>query len=469
MANSGFRTFGLLREHTIDTPTITPVATNVNTTTALTITSSAFFVYLQSPSDVYTNWGAVTHISSEWEVSSDSTFSIIPAIYHVTSTSSLLSATIPAHTFSGGTTYYARVKYNSYAELNSSWSGSNVSFTAQSPYVVTPNITSPANGTVLYVPNGSFTLYGSAYTDPHQMSTFVSADWIVVNPGATQTLWSNYGNTTPPTSGISIPLSNTYPTVIYVAVRYHGTNGAISQWSYAPNVAPNIWVGYNIEYCIPTSPNLSTSVFKVNMAPVFVNGIWYDWSNWMNTNAVWVSPGGEQSTYIADYMPITIPLTLPVIPPPNSNTNTYYFNYMWDNAGQIVINGGGYVNYILVNFDFVNYGCNFQNGNNMPIGSPCVTPLSLTGGVQYLITVTGYNAPNQVPPGSTLTYAEVNDWSSNPAGMCLVINGPNQNPSANYSNVSGVTVFNLVWYVGQTAPYCASGTYYNGECHCFTP
>lgn len=101
---------------------------------------------LNAVSSVFEQQGNLSHISSTWELSTNSSFNSI--VTRLTKdTNNKTSWTVPG--LLTNTDYYVRVKYHSEFDLESSWSNS-VTFRTKAASVNTPTITSPQNDGLLY-------------------------------------------------------------------------------------------------------------------------------------------------------------------------------------------------------------------------------------------------------------------------------------------------------------------------------
>lgn len=191
-------------------------ATNVNTTT--TVTSSSF-----SSSD-----SGDTHLSSDWELATDSSFST------KVKTSTGSSADKTSWNLSGlaaNVTYYVRVRHNGSESGPTGWSSTS-SFSTKAPDVIgqtsKPNITSPSSGAVDL--NTSFTVTASAFSSGVSADSHKASDWeVATDIGFGAVVKSSYDNTTSKTSWSvgGLEAGKTY----YLRVRYKGNTGGNSPWS----------------------------------------------------------------------------------------------------------------------------------------------------------------------------------------------------------------------------------------------
>jgi len=182
-----------------------------------TITSSAFDTV---PA------GQDTHLSSDWEIATDSGF--------VTVVRSSYADTVNKTSWTVGTglaintTYYVRVRHTGNVYGDSSWS-TGVSFTTVNIYVATPSVTSPSEGaTVGRTP----TITSSAFdTVPTGQDTHTSSDWeIATDVLFTTVVSSSYNDTVNKVSWAS-STQLTAGITHYVRVRHTGTTYGDSAWS----------------------------------------------------------------------------------------------------------------------------------------------------------------------------------------------------------------------------------------------
>lgn len=191
-------------------------ATNVNTTT--TVTSSSF-----SSSD-----SGDTHLSSDWELATDSSFST------KVKTSTGSSADKTSWNLSGlaaNVTYYVRVRHNGSESGPTGWSSTS-SFSTKAPDVIgqtsKPNITSPTNNATGL--GTSFQVTASAFSSTLSGDTHNTSDWEVgTDSSFGSVVKSSYDSATSRTSWSVGGLvgGSTY----YVRVRYKGLKGGLSPWS----------------------------------------------------------------------------------------------------------------------------------------------------------------------------------------------------------------------------------------------
>lgn len=145
---------------------------------------------LNAVSSVFGQQGNLSHISSTWELSTNSSFNSI--VTRLTKdTNNKTSWTVPG--LLTNTDYYVRVKYHSEFDLESSWSNS-VTFRTKAASVNTPTITSPQNDGVLYygdniISTSSFSSVGelSHSNTEWEIATDVNFTNIVASTNATNT------------------------------------------------------------------------------------------------------------------------------------------------------------------------------------------------------------------------------------------------------------------------------------------
>lgn len=203
----------------IITPTITaPVqgATNVNL--APTLTASAFAT---APA------GADTHQSSQWQISTSSTFTTTVFDSGVT-TVNKTSISIPNGVLAMGTLYYARVRFTGPIIGTSAWSTPTLSFTTTTQYVATPTLTM---SDVVTAVGETPTLTGSAFTVVNGSDSHSATDWQIVKISDGSVAWQSLGNSTNKTS-IKVPNGALVINTQYRArVRYAGGTLGYGAWA----------------------------------------------------------------------------------------------------------------------------------------------------------------------------------------------------------------------------------------------
>lgn len=122
-----------------------------------------------------------THISSHWQVSKYSNFSVL--LIDETSTGSLYQYTLNVGTLTNGESIFWRVKYigqlDDSSQGESEWSNSRIINFVEAPLIInTPTLIAPSNGATPDVANGSTTLQSSAYSSNYP-STHGSSHWMV--------------------------------------------------------------------------------------------------------------------------------------------------------------------------------------------------------------------------------------------------------------------------------------------------
>jgi phosphodiesterase/alkaline phosphatase D-like protein len=145
---------------------------------------------LNAVSSAFEQQGNLSHISSTWELATNSSFSSIVTRLSK-DTINKTSWTVPG--LLTNTDYYVRVKYHSEFDLESSWSNS-VTFRTKAASVNTPTITSPPNDGLLYygdniISTSSFSSVGelSHSNTEWEIATDVNFTNIVASTNATNT------------------------------------------------------------------------------------------------------------------------------------------------------------------------------------------------------------------------------------------------------------------------------------------
>lgn len=199
----------------VNTPSITsPSNGATGLIPTMTLSGSAFSV--TGASD--------THLSSDWQIATDSGFTNIVSSL-TADTTNKTSWTV---NLSLNTTYYIRVRYKGTTYGNSNWS-TTVSFSTIANYTPnTPGITSPTTGATNQGPTVSFS--SSAFAMNGGSATHTSSDWqIATDSGFATIVFSTTNDTTNKTSWTSPNL--TANTTYYARVRYLASNGIYSGWS----------------------------------------------------------------------------------------------------------------------------------------------------------------------------------------------------------------------------------------------
>jgi len=198
-------------------------------TTGLTINSFTF----TATSSPFSSPSGSLHVSSDWQVATNSAFSNI-VFQSLNNTTNKTSIQI---TVSSENTYYIRVRYKDSYNKYSQWSNAS-SFIISILPPGTPSITYPTTG--LTINDFTFTATSSPFSSPSG-SLHVSSDWQVATDSAfSNIVFQSLNDTTNKTSiQITVPSENTY----YIRVRYKDSNNKYSQWSsvvsFNVNVIPN--------------------------------------------------------------------------------------------------------------------------------------------------------------------------------------------------------------------------------------
>lgn len=200
---------------TINAPSFTsPASTGVPQTP--TFASTAFTI----------NGGVDTHVSTDWQISSDANFTT-STLQSIGDSVNKLSWT-PSGSLASSTTYYARVRHRGTALGVSNWSATLTLTTSASASLVTPSITSPANNATGISPYSAIS--ASAFSVASGTDTHASTDWQVASDsGFTTILVQSLADTTNKTTWV--PTGVTAGAVCYVRVRYRGTNLGTSAYS----------------------------------------------------------------------------------------------------------------------------------------------------------------------------------------------------------------------------------------------
>lgn len=169
--------------------------------------------------------GQDTHLSSQWQISTDLGF-ITVVFDSGTSTTNKTSVSVPAGTLSLNTTYYARVKYTGAIIGASAWSSTRT-FTTANQSVNTPTVSVTGGPTSV---GETPTISTSAFSVTSGTDTHVSTDWQVVKVSDGSVVWQSLGNTTNKTS-IVVPAALLQVSTQYKArARHSGASLGSSGW-----------------------------------------------------------------------------------------------------------------------------------------------------------------------------------------------------------------------------------------------
>lgn len=250
-------TFTTKAQPVVAAPSITsPTNGATNVDYNATMTASAFTMSV----------GTDTHASTTWQISTNSGFTAL--VVNTTETGAYKTS-LPLN-LAYNTTYYARVRYTGTEAPASNWSTTVVFTTEQQPAIVTPSITSPANGATNQ--QQSLTLTSSAYSTVNSAETHYSSDWQLSTVNTFATLVTSVtGSTTSKTSWAVSGLA--YGTTYYARVRYRGSGALLSNWSATisftvrpqPIVAtPTLTAPTNGATGVSINPTLTSSAFAMS-------------------------------------------------------------------------------------------------------------------------------------------------------------------------------------------------------------
>jgi hypothetical protein len=166
--------------------------------------------------------GALTHLSTDWQVSKNSTFTDI-AFERMASTN---LSSLPTTGLPHDTQYYVRARFNMSESISSAWSATS-SFKLVRMGVNAPTITSPTTNAQSISTSPTFS--SSAFASTGGV-THTSTSWeVATDANFTSVVKSSYSNTASKTSWSTSGLS--LATTYYVRVKYHGSGGFDSAWS----------------------------------------------------------------------------------------------------------------------------------------------------------------------------------------------------------------------------------------------
>jgi len=180
--------------------------------------SSAFATYLV---------GADVHVSSDWQIATDAAFLNIVA--SATADQENLTSWTPSEPLPIDTTLYARMRQTGNSLGQTDWTPV-VSFTTTNQYIVTPTITSPADGAT-DVPEQPVIESSVFATSPAGADTHVSTSWRLRDGGGA-VVWESLNDASNLTS-ITIPegVLSEGQVSYTIEVQYHGTTLPDSGWS----------------------------------------------------------------------------------------------------------------------------------------------------------------------------------------------------------------------------------------------
>lgn len=201
----------------IATPSIVnPTQGSTNVPIGVTLTASEFATYPN---------GADTHLSTDWRIR---TMAGVVVWQSLNNTGNKTTIKVPENTLPLSTQLQVDVRYTGSTPPASAWSAP-VSFTTTNQVIVTPTITSPANGATNIGATPTFTSSAFA-TNPAGVDTHKSTDWRLSN-AAGVVVWSSGGDTVNKTS-ITVPSGILTPNTQYTLdVRYDGNTLPVSLWS----------------------------------------------------------------------------------------------------------------------------------------------------------------------------------------------------------------------------------------------
>lgn len=227
----------------IETPSITaPTANATNIGTAPNFTSSAF-----------RSTGGVTHESSTWEVSKDSSFGTI-----IKNTNKNVNSKVSWST-SGlelNTQYYVRVKFFGSSGIESAWS-QPIGFRTLSASINKPRITSHLDGARIMAP-ATFT--SSAFSATSGV-THTSSTWHIARD--TGFSWTHERSVESASNKTSWPMSTKFQNGVtyYIYVIHHGTIGGVTISS--PRSDTISFVGAALAAPTITNPTAGSSNFPL--------------------------------------------------------------------------------------------------------------------------------------------------------------------------------------------------------------
>ncbi len=198
-----------------------PAANASNVSREPTLTSTDFKSY---PS------GADTHASTDWQISTDSTFATINW-QSMGDAANKTSIAVPSGTLSISTVYYARVRHTGATLGASPWSVAS-KFTVTSQYVVTPTLSAPAAGATAV--SQTPTLTSSAFSSYPTGDVHLSSRWQLSKASDFSSIAHDSGALTTKLTSYSLADAGVVldpKTVYYARVRHAGKSYGDSSWS----------------------------------------------------------------------------------------------------------------------------------------------------------------------------------------------------------------------------------------------
>ena len=166
--------------------------------------------------------GADSHVSTQWQVSTLSDFSILAVDYSDTDE----NKTSHPVSLIYDTTYYVRLRHYGNEAPVSDWSNTIMFTTELQPMILTPSISAPTGSNHALSVNAS----SSAYSVQNAAETHLNSDWqLASDSGFTEIVQQSLASETNKTSWSLTSL--TYGATYYLRVRYRGSGGMLSSWS----------------------------------------------------------------------------------------------------------------------------------------------------------------------------------------------------------------------------------------------
>lgn len=235
--------FTTIQANSINTPEIVaPTANALGVSLSPNLSSSAFSV----------TGGSDSHLSSDWQIATDSGFTtIVKSTSNDTGNKTTWSVTglLP------NTVYYARTRHKGSVLPYSAWSTTVIFNTIA---INAPAINTPTNGSSNLLPN--ITVTASVFGVTGAADTHQSSDWQFSTTSDFSVITSSFtASTTYKTSiTINLALNTTY----YVRVRYRGATYGISNWS-------NVISFSTVANYTPNAPSISSPTANAtNQGPV---------------------------------------------------------------------------------------------------------------------------------------------------------------------------------------------------------
>jgi hypothetical protein len=269
-----------------------------------------------------------THAASQWQVTITSGDYSSPVFDSGTSTTNLISITVPSGMLSYSTIYYWHVRHQDNHDVWSSYSNETSFTTLNNPPNPPTNI-SPANGARDI--NLTPTLQSSAFSDPDAGDTHAASQWqVTTTSGDYSSPVFDSGTSTTNLISIIVPSGTlNYSTIYYWHVRYQDNHGAWSNYSPETSFTTTIDLSPNQAPNKPSNVSPPNGANGVSLTPVLTSSAFSDpdagdshvASQWQirTSSGSYSSPLFDSGTSTTNLTSITVP----------SGTLNYSTIYYW--------------------------------------------------------------------------------------------------------------------------------------------